>query len=69
MTQAQQLIAAIRASKKRGMTYGELQALRISTAPHKRLDESGWKWLRPREILRRKVGNDGLVRFVLERAR
>ena len=43
MTQALQLITAIRASGKRGMTYGELQALRISTAPHKRIEESGWK--------------------------
>lgn len=66
MTQASRLIIALRGCK-RGMTYGELQSLRISTSPHKRLAEAGYKYLRPGERLERRTGNDGLVRFVVVR--
>lgn len=71
MTQAQQLIAAIRASKKRGMTMLELEKLGISSCPWRRLssDERPERWLKRGERLSRKVGKDGLVRFVLERAK
>lgn len=67
MTQAAQLIQAIRQSKKRGMTYGELEALRISTCPWKRIEESGKRHLMPHEELRRRTGKDGLIRFFVER--
>lgn len=67
MTQAAQLIAAIRQSKKRGMTYGELEALRVSTCPWRRLIESGHRYLRGGERLERRKGIDGLVRFVVTR--
>lgn len=65
MTQAARLVLAIRQSGKRGLTYGELEALGISTCPWKRLQESGYKYLRPGERLERKTGCDGLVRFVV----
>ena len=64
MTQAQRLIIAIR-RRKRGMTYGELQDLHISTSPQKRLAETGYRYLRPGERLERRAGVDGLVRFVI----
>lgn len=67
MTQAAQLIQAIRRAGKRGMTYGELEALRISTCPWKRLEESGHKHLRGSENLVRTIGRDGLVRFIIIR--
>ena len=60
MTQAEQLIRAIR---RRAMTYGDLQALKVSTCPQKRLGESGHLYLRPGEQIVRKVGRDGLVRI------
>lgn len=53
-TKAAQLVHAIRRSRTRGMTYGELQALHISTSPHKRLAESaGGDWLHSHELLTR----------------
>ena len=67
MTQAAQLIAAIRRTRGKGMTYGELQDLHVSTAPHKRLEESGHRYLKAGERLDRKTGADGLVRFVVAR--
>jgi len=67
MTQAAQLIQAIRRAGKRGMTYGDLEALRISTCPWKRLEESGHKHLRWNEVLGRKTDRDGLVRFYIHR--
>ncbi len=67
MTQSQQLIQAIRRSRSKGMTYGELEALRISTCPWKRILESGHKHLRFDEILYRRIGKDGLIRFVIVR--
>jgi len=67
MTQAAQLIQAIRRSRSKGMTYGELEALRISTCPWKRVQESGDKHLREKEVLARKTGRDGLVRFYIHR--
>jgi hypothetical protein len=67
-TQAAQLIAAIR-RRPSGMTYGQLQDLHISTSPQKRLAEAGWRYLRPGELLSRTTGRDGLVRFVIVRAK
>jgi hypothetical protein len=66
MTQAAQLIAALR-RRKAGMTYGELQDLHISTSPQKRLAEAGHRYLKDGERLTKKTGRDGLVRFVLAR--
>ena len=60
MTQAEQLVKAIR---RKAMTYGDLEALRISTCPWKRLEEAGHRFLRDGEQITRKVGRDGLVRI------
>ena len=60
MTQAEQLVKAIR---RKAMTYGDLEALRISTCPWKRLDEAGHRFLEPGEAIVRKTGRDGLVRI------
>lgn len=68
MTQASRLILAIRQSGKRGLTYGELESLRISTCPWKRIQESGYRYLKWNEVLGRKTGNDGLVRFYVFKA-
>lgn len=65
MTQAEQLIRAIR---RKAMTYGDLEALRVSTCPWRRLSESGHLYLRPGEQIVRKVGRDGLVRIGVVRA-
>lgn len=67
MTQAHQLILAIRDAGKRGMTWGELEALRISTCPWVRLAESGHRFLRKGERLISRPGRDGLVRNVIVR--
>ena len=74
MTQGERLINAIRSFWRvwrRWPTYGDLQATRISTAPHKRLgpDEPGWqKALRPGERLKRGKDRQGRVVFMLVRA-
>ena len=69
LTQAARLIAAIRRSRTRGLTYGELQALRISTSPHKRLAESAHLYLKAHEVLDRAPRkSDGLVAFRIVRA-
>lgn len=67
MTQAAKLIAAIR-RRKAGMTYLELEALKVSTCPWRRIGESGHLYLRAGERLIRKVGRDGLKRFAIVRA-
>ncbi|HEY8878300.1 MAG TPA: hypothetical protein VIN03_12090 [Roseateles sp.] len=69
MTHAAQLIQAIRAAGRRGMTYLELELLRISSSPWKRLDpkERPERYLRRGESLKRQTGRDGLVRFVVVR--
>lgn len=61
MTQAARLIEAIR-SKPNGMTWGDIEALRISTCPWVRLAESGHRHLRPGERIEHVPGDDGLVR-------
>mgnify|MGYP003514787011 CR=1 FL=1 len=66
-TQAAQLVQAIRRSRTRGMTYGELQALHVSTAPHKRLAEAAHRYLKPHESLQR-ARRAGRVVFVIVRA-
>jgi hypothetical protein len=65
MTQAAQLVAAIR---RKPMTYLELEALRISTCPWRRLSESGHRHLKPGEQIVRKAGKDGLVRIGIRKA-
>lgn len=60
MTQAQRIVEAIRSKP---LTYGELEALKVSTCPWRRLTESGYKHLKQGERIERKVGEDGLVRI------
>ena len=60
MTQAEILVRAIR---RKAMTYGDLEALRVSTCPWKRLQEAGHRFLKDGEQIVRKVGSDGLVRI------
>ena len=60
MTQAEILVRAIR---RKAMTYGDLEAMRVSTCPWKRLSESGHLHLKPGERIVRKTGKDGLVRI------
>lgn len=67
MTHAQQLVLAIRRAGRRGMTYLELEMLRVSTSPWKRVSEAGHRYLRKGERLARKVGKDKLTRFVIVR--
>lgn len=62
MTQAEQLVQALRG---RAMTYGDLEVLRISTCPWKRLSESGHRYLKAGEQIVRKTGSDGLVRIAV----
>jgi hypothetical protein len=66
-TQAAQLVQAIRRSRTRGMTYGELQALHVSTAPHKRLAEAAHRYLKAHEVLTRITRRDGLIAFRIVR--
>lgn len=67
MTQAQQLINAIRRAGRRGMTWGDIEALRVSTCPWVRIAESGHRFLRAGEQIVRKTGRDGLVRLSIAR--
>lgn len=64
MTQAEILVKHIR---RRAMTYGEWEALRVSTCPWKRLSEAGHRFLRAGERIVRKTGRDGLVRIAVVR--
>jgi len=60
-THAEQIIKAMRG---RGwMTWGDIEALRISTCPWKRLAEGGAAYLRNGERIARKTGEDGLLRL------
>ena len=65
MTHAAQLIEVMRG--QRWWTTGDLEALRISQCPWRRLSESGHRWLKPGEYIARKVGPDGLLRMRVER--
>lgn len=67
MTHAAQLIQAIRRARGKGLTYLELELLRISSSPWKRVSESGHRYLKAGEQLIRRVGRDGLKRFVIAR--
>lgn len=67
MTQAERIVAAIRRARSRGLTWGEIESLRISTCPWVRLAESGHRWLRAGESIGRKTGTDGLVRVYIAR--
>lgn len=63
MTQCAKLIHAIRRSGAKGMTYGDLEAMRVSTCPWKRLSEAGHLHLKEGERLSRFIGKDKLIRF------
>lgn len=63
MTKGQQLIAELR---RRWMTYGDMQALRISTSPHKRVMEA-LRHLREGESLTKRINLDGLVMWKVVR--
>lgn len=65
-TQGQRLLHACR---QRAMTYGDLLALRISTAPWKRLEEAAHHYLREGERLIRGKNAKGLVVFRVTRAK
>lgn len=65
MTQAERIVAAIR---RKPMTWGEIEALRVSTCPWVRLKESGHRFLNAGETIVRKVGDDGLVRVSIAAA-
>jgi len=67
MTHAQQLVLAIRSAGRRGMTDGDLEVLRISACPWKRLAEAGHRYLHKGERLERKTGPNGLKRWVVAR--
>lgn len=67
MTQAERIIAAIRAAGRRGLTWGDIEALRISTCPWVRVAESGHRFLKRGEKLERRQGDNGLVRLVIAR--
>lgn len=60
MTQGRRLIEHL---KRRAMTYGEMQALGISTSPQKRVAES----LYERESLVKTKGHDNLIRWRVRR--
>ena len=62
MTQGEKLIQALRG--RRWMTWGDLEALRVSTCPWRRLTEpAAQKALREGERIERKTGADGLLRL------
>lgn len=60
MTQAEKIVSALR---KRWMSYLDLEMLRVSSCPWKRLSESGHRHLRPGERIDKKTGSDGLIRY------
>lgn len=66
MTQAEALIHAIRRSRI-GMTYLELEMLRVSSCPWRRISESGHRYLREGERLIKEADKQGLVRFRIVR--
>jgi len=66
MTHAEQLLIPLR---RRWMTWGDLQALRISNSPWARLlCEGGTKHLRPGEKLARRTRKDGLIEMRVVKA-
>jgi len=66
VTQAEQLIRAIR-SKRSGMTYLELEMLKVSSCPWRRISEAGHRFLRAGERITRRTGRDGLKRIAIVR--
>lgn len=67
MTQAERIISAIRAAGRRGLTWGDIEALRISTCPWVRVAESGHRFLKRGEKLERKQVGKAPVRLVIAR--
>jgi hypothetical protein len=66
-TQAHELARYLRLNPK-GMTYMQLILLCVSSCPWKRLQD-GTNHLRPGERIARKIGNDGLTRIYITRAK
>lgn len=65
MTHAERLLVALR---QRWMTWGDLQALRISNSPWARLlSEGGIRHLKKGERLERRTRADGLVEMRVKR--
>lgn len=58
MTHTEQLLAALR---KRWLTWGDMEALRISACPWRRLSESAHRYLRDGERIERRTRKDGLL--------
>lgn len=58
MTHTQQLLAALR---RRWMTWGDMEALRVTTCPWKRLGESAHRYLKAGERIERRTRADGLL--------
>ena len=65
MTQAEILVRAIR---RKAMTYGDLEALRVSTCPWKRLQEAGHRFLKDGEQIVRRMGGAVWVRSLIDGA-
>ena len=65
MTHAEQLIRALR---KGWHTTGDMEALRVSQCPWKRLAEAGHRFLRQGERIACKTGADGLKRWKVVKA-
>lgn len=59
-TQANEIICELRHGWR---TWGELLRTCRSTAPWKRLAESGHRYMRPGEKLKKEQGPDGLLRL------
>lgn len=64
-TQAERLLGALR---RRWMTWGDLQALRVSTCPWVRLGESAQRYLRQGERISKRTRADGLVEMRVVKA-
>ena len=65
MTHCEQLLSALR---RRWHTWGDMQALRISAHPWKRLGESAHRYLRDGESLERRTRKDGLLELRVVKA-
>lgn len=71
MPQAKAIIDAIREAGKAGLTWGDIQARRISTCPWVRLmpESRPERFLRKGERIAVRIGSDGLMRRYITRAR
>ena len=65
MTHTEQLLAALR---RKWHTWGDLEALRISACPWRRLSESAHRYLKAGERIERRTRADGLLELRVTRA-